>query len=150
MVTRCCIMIYICCSLGLPWILEQPGSSLLQYHPDFQRICAKFTVYRVFVWLGSYGGSSPKGTLLYSSCKWIQELYLPLPSDREWDGDISIKYIDSSGHHRVQGGPGLKASQYYPKLFGHAVAQLWERYQSDVKRCVQDTARLISIYVHAS
>lgn len=50
MVTRCCIMIYICCSLGLPFILEQPGSSLLQYHPDFQKICRGFDIYRV-AWL---------------------------------------------------------------------------------------------------
>ena len=30
-----------------PFILEQPGSSLLEWHPDFQRICKRVKIYRV-------------------------------------------------------------------------------------------------------
>ncbi|CAK9086958.1 unnamed protein product [Durusdinium trenchii] len=146
MVTRCCIMIYMCCVLKIPFILEQPMSSLLQYHPDFQRLCRSFTIYKVFIWIGSYGGSCPKGTFLYTNYRWVQELYLPLPKDREWDEDVSIKCIDSQGNHRVQGGPALKATQHYPALFGHSVAQLWERNRANIKRCVQHAAKLISAY----
>ena len=37
----------ICCILQVPFILEQPGSSLLEFHPDFQRLCKWFRIYRV-------------------------------------------------------------------------------------------------------
>lgn len=57
-----------------------------------------------------------------------------------------LRYIDSQGNHRVQGGPALKATQHYPALFGHSVAQLWERNRANIKRCVQHAAKLISAY----
>ena len=50
MVARCCICVLICCILQSPFVLEQPGSSLLEWHPLFQLICRKYRIYRV-VWL---------------------------------------------------------------------------------------------------
>ena len=37
--------------------------------------------------------SGPKGTFLYTNYRWVQELHLPLPKDREWDEDVSIKQL---------------------------------------------------------
>ena len=53
------------------------------------------------------------------------------------------RYVDSSGVHRVQGGPNLKATQYYPRLFGHTVAQLWEQHHGDIKLAIKNKMPLI-------
>ena len=101
MVTRCCILIGICCSLGLAFILEQPASSVLQWHPDFQLLCKRFNIFRVsclqqitmeicsgvskigslvlashskvFIWIGSYGG----GRTLPGGCQWCPQEVWP-------------------------------------------------------------------------
>lgn len=39
--------------------------------------------------------------------------------------------MDGAGVSRVCGGADLKASQYYPKLFGKAVAQLYAKYEAE-------------------
>ena len=43
MVARCCVCMLIACILNVPFILEQPGSSVLECHPYFQLLCKKFT-----------------------------------------------------------------------------------------------------------
>ena len=43
---------------------------------------------------------------------------------------------------RVCGGSDLKASQHYPRLFGHAVAQLYHRHEQDVRGEVKQRAPL--------
>lgn len=50
MVTRCCLLAWICSMLDIPWVLEQPGSSLLQWHPAFQKLAKKFDIWRA-AWL---------------------------------------------------------------------------------------------------
>ena len=49
MVCRCCLCALICCLLKVPWVLEQPGSSLLEWHPYFQLLCKRFKIFRV-IW----------------------------------------------------------------------------------------------------
>ena len=39
-----CLML---ATLDIPFILEQPASSLMQYHPHFQYLCKRFDIYRV-------------------------------------------------------------------------------------------------------
>ncbi|CAL1133886.1 unnamed protein product [Cladocopium goreaui] len=144
MVSRCCILALVCCILRIPFILEQPASSLMQFHPDFQYLCRKFEIYRVFVWLGSYGGSSPKGTFLYSNYQWITSLYLPLPSDADWPADMSKRYVDSKGVNRVCGGADLKGSQHYPALLGQAVAQLYLNNHKSMKKIIKQREEELS------
>lgn len=104
MVARVSLVLMVLSSLELPWILEQPSSSLLELRPAFQRLSKHTRVYKVFLWVGAYGGHSPKHTLLYSNKKaLIQSLYMPLPSKTCWDADMVTKYVDSSGLARVQG-----------------------------------------------
>ena len=51
-----------------------------------------------------------------------------------------LRYIDHAGLQRVCGGADLKASQYYPKLFGHCVAQCFEKQLSEIKEAVKSRA----------
>ena len=46
MVARCCGMILMCSLLRIPWMLEQPSSSLLEYHPLFKWIARVTDVFR--------------------------------------------------------------------------------------------------------
>ncbi|CAK8991633.1 unnamed protein product, partial [Durusdinium trenchii] len=62
----------------------------MQFHPLFEYVCKKLDIYRAFVWIGSYGGGSPKPTFFYSNYTWVQELYLPLPTNTNWEADMSI------------------------------------------------------------
>lgn len=137
MVSRCCIIMMMCCILKIPFISEQPASSLLQFHPDFQYMCKRFQIFRVFIWIGSYGGGSPKPTFLYSNYRWVECLYLPLPC-KQWDAEMSLKYTDQAGTKRVCGGTDLKSSQYYPTLLGRAVAELYKQNRADVQAQVSE------------
>ncbi|CAK9003148.1 unnamed protein product [Durusdinium trenchii] len=129
-------------TLNIPWFVEQPGSSLMEHHPAFQHLCKRFTVYKVFIWLGAYGGDCPKPTLIYSNFKFIEKLFLPLPADKVWEAETSIKYVDSSGQHRVSGGRDLKSTQAYPRLFGHAVAQLFLSERDAVRQAIAERKTL--------
>ncbi|CAK9048954.1 unnamed protein product [Durusdinium trenchii] len=108
----------------------------MQFHPLFEYVCKKLDIYRAFVWIGSYGGGSPKPTFFYSNYAWVQELYLPLPTNTNWEADMSIKYIDRQGVARVTGGSELKVSQHYPALLGDAVAQLYDQHRPEIKKAV--------------
>ena len=46
MVSRCCICIFICCILKVPFILEQPASSVLEAHPEFQLLAKRFKIFK--------------------------------------------------------------------------------------------------------
>ena len=50
--------------------------------------------------------------------------------------------MDGSGVSRVSGGCDLKHSQYYPKLFGAACAQLYLKHKKEVQAQVQSRAQL--------
>ena len=53
-----------------------------------------------------------------------------------------LRYIDHSGVARVCGGKDLKASQYYPRLFGHSVAQLYTQHADEVQQAVKQHGHL--------
>lgn len=137
----------------------------------------------------------PKPTLIYSNFKFIEKLFLPLPADKVWEAETSIKqpgsrvasasssfqcflliihnkdlallylflwstkkslwstiggksspnrprYVDSSGQHRVSGGRDLKSTQAYPRLFGHAVAQLFLSERDAVRQAIAERKTL--------
>ena len=50
--------------------------------------------------------------------------------------------MDGSGVNRVSGGADLKGSQHYPKLFGKAVAEL---YQQNREGIVQDVTHQLNL-----
>ena len=81
MVARCCLILLILSVLKIPWVLEQPQSSILELSEPFQNLAKHFKIWKVgfrmfqfllvsgscqlleslckvFLWLGSYGGGS--------------------------------------------------------------------------------------------
>ena len=55
MVGRCMLCIMMMCALGMPFILEQPSSSVMEHHPCFQHLAQKFRIYKV-TWLNWWLG----------------------------------------------------------------------------------------------
>ena len=78
-------------------------------------------------WMGMYGASSPKPTILMSSSAWVFELWRKLDTSIQFDNeDVTYKTEDSNGKVRVTGGPGLKATQAYTEQYGRTVCAEWE------------------------
>ena len=69
MVGRLMILLMICSAKKVWWILEQPHSSIMHYHPLFQRFLQLrgVEVRKLFTCMGWFGAGSKKPTHLYSS-----------------------------------------------------------------------------------
>ena len=108
------------------FIVEQPGSSLLEAHPRFSLLIDLLgqDFRRLQMWMQPYGGSSRKSTLLYSNFD-ISGLWLPLDTSIESDIDTVHRRLDSNGVVRVTGAESLKSTQAYPVQFGHRVADVF-------------------------
>ena len=134
MVSRVCLLLYIFISKGVWWLLEQPVSSLLEYHPRMQEMATLHPMFRAFTWLGAYGPGSPKGSILYSCHEFIGELYRPITRDTQFKdtNNLARKYVDSSGKARVHGLAGLKGSQTYPAGFGSALVAMYSTHSDAI------------------
>ena len=69
MVGRLLIILMVCQSLRVWWLLEQPSSSVMEYLPLFQQFLRMkgVDVRRLYTRMGWFGGPTQKGTFLYSS-----------------------------------------------------------------------------------
>lgn len=142
MVARVCLCLYMLSTLGMPWCLEQPASSVLERHPLFQFLCERFLVYKIHVYMGAYGAKSHKPSWIYGNKRYIlDQLDLPLDRtaverfelpfgpcrSRQYDakmvdrrellmaaGFVPFRYEDSSGEYRVKGGQDLKGGLVPP------------------------------------
>ena len=109
------------------WV-EQPGSSILEKHTRWVELSQTLggMLRTVHVWMGRYGGDTPKPTLLYTNS--LEDLPEPPKSVRSSapsvDGPSTyMNFVDASGRSCVNGlRAGLKSSQTYPPGFGIAVA----------------------------
>ena len=55
--------------------------------------------------------------------------------------------MDHAGLQRVSGGSDLKKSQYYPRLFGQAVGQLYAQHEREVRKSVKQHGHLAYLCV---
>ena len=143
MAARCCLLIMYFTAHKIEWVLEQPASTLFHLHPRFQRLLQLpfMKVYKVWLWMGLYGGSTPKGTVLFSSAAWVHELSARKMSKSERDkfaasDALVTKYRDATGQLRCTGNVRLKQSQAYPVEFGRCFAELFQRQRHLGQVCV--------------
>ena len=129
-VARVCLLLEWACAMGQHWGLEQPISSLLEFHPRFQDLLAKYIIHIFTVELGAYGADSLKRIKVYTNVAWLAELgerVVPRGSTFLKAGTVAIKYLDTNGDLKVKGGPDLRATQAYPAQFGMSIARLYAR-----------------------
>ena len=111
------------------WIMEQPMGSLLWYMPAIKRAKRHYKLktlnwQRRFLWLGHYGHSLLKPTELVGVFPGMESAW---PTRRPAKRDVTSAYsqrINSQGRRRVDGRPGLKATEHYPPAFCDATASL--------------------------
>ena len=127
MVSRCILILFYLCIMDIPWVLEQPGTSIMNLHPRFQQIIAMFPIYRIYVYLSAYGGDSAKPTLLWSNCQSLLDGLEPITlmpwqrvntnlSTRVWNA--TKERWDTFGRTKE-----LVSSSAYPASFGRALAR---------------------------
>ena len=73
---RALILVLLCASKGCFWVLEQPMSSVMEWHPLFQRMLKLLVVRKLLIKMANYGGPTEKKTWLYSSLSKLM-VYFP-------------------------------------------------------------------------
>jgi hypothetical protein len=105
-------------------------SSLARFHPRFQEVLSKTTVYVTKVWLGCFGGDSPKCVHLFSNAEWASALENTLDRSLQHSWKTLVTTVmDASGKNHYSGNANLKPSQAYPVDFGKRVAELFKAYR---------------------
>ena len=64
---RCAILALLCSACSIEWIVEQPGTSSIGSHPRWWVLKKAVKVYTGRFWMGSFGSSTRKRTVLWSS-----------------------------------------------------------------------------------
>eukprot|EP00969_Alexandrium_andersonii_P067449 2975612-Alexandrium_andersonii.AAC.1 len=102
------------------FIVEQPSSSVFEMHVRWAWLSALLgsKLHRIHVWMNSYGGSSPKPTLLYSNMPDILNMCQTRNGKARATVNTVRRYTDVNGKARVVGTPQLKGTQAYPVQFG--------------------------------
>ena len=93
------MLILIIAAKGCFWVLEQPGTSVMELHPLFQALRLLLGVVKKTINTSSFGAPTKKRTLLYSSnfaVKKVSIFFEGLCSNRENAGDatMSVTIID--------------------------------------------------------
>ena len=58
MVSNLVLLLYLLHARGVWWVVEQPARSLLEEHPRWVEMAARFVVYRTHVWMSDYNAPS--------------------------------------------------------------------------------------------
>ena len=65
--SRALVLMLLSSALGVWWVLEQPSTSCMEYHPLFQALLRLVTVRKKRVLVSQFGAPTKKPTFLYSS-----------------------------------------------------------------------------------
>lgn len=63
---RALVLVVLAAAKGCFWVLEQPGSSTMEYHPLFQRLMRMIHVRRLSISMSDFGAPTKKHTYLYT------------------------------------------------------------------------------------
>ena len=80
---RTLILLWVLAAKGCWWIVEQPSSSLMEYHVLFQRFLSMIPVRRLSICMADYGGPTLKPTYLYSSHSKLEIWDVPILDSSE-------------------------------------------------------------------
>ena len=128
-VARTAVMILICYSKSVSWVLEQPARSLMTHHPAMVWVgkCVRSLLglpwWNFSTYMGAFAGETVKPHTLYGCSPWNGAMARKHPGQIGAGGDHVVKtYVDKRGRSKVVGGPRLKDTQAYSEAFGVAVA----------------------------
>jgi len=120
--------------MGIFWVVEQPGGSMMQNYGRFEWFIRNRVVYRHHIHMKDFGGESPKPTWLYSNMPWINQIDQHKPQhlvDRPRKALVNT-WKNADGKSCCSGNSNTKSSQAYPIFFGEALASLCEDHLDDM------------------
>ena len=118
MVARVMVLLLLAAAKGCWWLLEQPSSSLMEWHPTFQKTLAILgNVRKLPICLGEFGHKTKKATILYSRslmlysshllrkyveffCGFVRLSFGAALWLKQWDSLCKKCLMRSSGHRR--------------------------------------------------
>ena len=74
MTARVILLMRLALACGQACVLENPASSLIEFHPRFQAFLVDYVIYRVKLNLGDFGAPTKKPIMLYCTEAWLHEL----------------------------------------------------------------------------
>eukprot|EP00974_Lingulodinium_polyedra_P087483 8479694-Lingulodinium_polyedra.AAC.1 len=83
---------------------------------------------QVFFWMKNYGAASPKGTVLWGSLPYLQELACSC-SRTDLRTPTALQITKRNSHGKCSGGKDLKSTQECPVMFGLSMALLHSEYK---------------------
>ena len=128
------------------YLLEQPMSSVLEYHPDMKQALLETGGKRIFCKIGNAGGFYPKPTFLYSNAPWIHEVEDQIRL-KPFPGNESEKRLAEKVGRWVNGGQSLAASAAYPIEFVHIVCRKHFFWTKKVQCFSQGVSQLFSAFL---
>ena len=132
-------------SMGVGYITEQPGTSLMPHHPRQVRLrqllgdehCTSH------LWMAGYGAPSAKPTRCWGNARYVYQLAntlsweekRKLASLRTESTYFISKMRKALGEPHIYGNKKeLKQSQEYPRAYATKVAKSWESWRARKKR----------------
>lgn len=127
LVSRSVLLILLCYALGGCWLLEQPGSSVLPWHPRFEylRFCGLYH-WSACWWQRHYGGLTPKRHKAWSNSPAVALLNRGVLTKKQREAckvqTTNKKWKD--GKWAFSGNRHSKRTQSYPIPFGLRILRL--------------------------
>ena len=158
MVSRSCLLILLATALGLVWTVEQPVTSLMQYHPRFQLLfklmkdTMRKPIYRLLVKMGDFGAATEKACWIYTNKKWMASIinFKLRVKKKVRTTQVVQVYQDKKGQTKIMGGKDMKKSQVYPMQFGKAMARTFNIYRESLqKEFLEFKARVDKAFMHS-
>lgn len=110
LVSRIVKMLYYCVANNIYWVIEQPVSSCMLWHPRLAAAARHIGLRRVFFWQRAYGAESPKGTLLFGNAPWLERMCIQIDKAK----------LCTPTHLQIVSRESLNCSMF-PSPFGHAL-----------------------------
>ena len=135
MTARMAVCLWLLTCKQCTWVLEQPRSSLMEWHPYLQELKEVFGWNAINTYMGGFGAATQKPTKLKGNCLWLHTLKRSITAEdraRMGPSDTAIRLEPHPcGKKRCTGSKTLKATQEYPQGYADAVMAAYVQAQAD-------------------
>lgn len=116
-------------------VLEQPASSMMQYHDQFQEFLRMFPLWRHSVNMGDFGADTQKSSWLYSTHACISHVDLfestMVSATKKKLAETGVNGI--TGKKTINGTKDLKGSQAYTPQFAWALTEAYRQNSANIR-----------------
>jgi len=136
MMSRTVLLAMLATSLGISFMVENPGSSLMPYFHRWTSFAMTIRVFKISWWMRHYGACTPKRHVGLCNNVWFDRLNLGKLTKKDRKGCTTktvVKYVSKSGRPSYKGTSALKSTQVYPRRFGEKVCQLMPKLMTEAR-----------------